>query len=63
MTLWNTLLVPADGHLRLPAVADGPRTTLANIRQRLQMMCGGTLEVAPREGGGTVARVTVPQQG
>ena len=43
------------------SVADDPSTTLANIRQRLQMMCGGTLEIAPREGGGTVAKVTIPQ--
>ena len=43
-------------------VADGPNTTLANIRQRLDMMCGGTLDIAPRDGGGTMVRVTVPRQ-
>ena len=43
-----------------PAVADDPHTTLANIRQRLEMMCGGTLDIAPREGGGTKVTVTIP---
>ncbi|MBR3317726.1 MAG: histidine kinase [Atopobiaceae bacterium] len=43
-----------------PAIADNPHTTLANIRQRLEMMCGGRLEFDPREGGGTVARITIP---
>ena len=46
-----------------PAIADDPHTTLANIRQRLEMMCGGTLEIAPRQGGGTVVRVTIPLRG
>ncbi len=45
-----------------PAVADEPHTTLANIRQRLQMMCDGTLDIAPREGGGAVVRVTIPRR-
>ena len=44
------------------ALANDPRATLANIRQRLEMMCGGTLEIAPREGGGAVVRVTIPEQ-
>ena len=44
------------------SVADDPRTTLANVRQRLQMMCGGSLEIAPREGGGSAVKVTVPKQ-
>ncbi len=42
-------------------VDDGsPHTTLRNIRQRLAMMCGGKLEILPREGGGTTVRVTIP---
>ena len=35
-------------------------TTLTNIRQRLEMMCGGKLTIAPRDGGGTVVTVTIP---
>ncbi len=37
-----------------------PHTAIKNIRQRLEMMCGGKLTITPREGGGTVVRVTIP---
>lgn len=33
---------------------------LTNIRQRLEMMCGGKLTIRPRKGGGTVVIVTIP---
>ncbi len=35
-------------------------TTLMNIRQRLEMMCGGKLTITPRDGGGTAVTVTIP---
>ena len=35
-------------------------TTLANIRQRLEMMCGGSLAILPRDGGGTVVTLSIP---
>ena len=38
---------PADGDCE-------PHIALANIRQRLEIMCGGKLTIRPREGGGTV---------
>ena len=37
-----------------------PHIALANIQQRLEIMCGGTLTVMPREGGGTVVKVILP---
>ena len=37
-----------------------PHTSLANIRQRLEMMCGGSLAIHPRDGGGTVVTITIP---
>ena len=37
-----------------------PHIALANIRQRLEMMCGGKLAIQPREGGGTAVKVTIP---
>ena len=45
-------------------VADNnePHIALNNIRNRLEMMCGGTLTVSPRDGGGTVVRVTIPMK-
>ena len=37
-----------------------PNTALSNIRQRLEMMCGGKIKIIPREDGGTVVTVTIP---
>ena len=37
-----------------------PHIALANMQQRLEIMCGGTLTVMPREGGGTVVKITLP---
>ncbi len=35
-------------------------TTLTNIRQRLEWMCGGKMTIGPRDGGGTAVTVTIP---
>ena len=43
-----------------PKSESKPHTTLKNIQQRLQMMCNGEMTIAPRDGGGTVVRVTIP---
>ncbi len=43
-----------------PADDDEPHIALANIRERLEMMCGGALTIAQRVGGGTVVTVRVP---
>ena len=43
-----------------PSDESKPHTTLNNIRQRLEMMCGGSMTIQPREGGGTVVKVTIP---
>ena len=40
---------------------DEPHIALKNIRERLEIMCNGTLEIAPRDVGGTVVTVFVPQ--
>lgn len=37
-----------------------PNTALANIQQRLEMMCGGKIEINLRAEGGTVVTVTIP---
>ena len=37
-----------------------PLAALANIQQRLEMMCGGKMTIMPRKGSGTVVKVTVP---
>ncbi len=43
-----------------PADDKEPHIALANIQQRLEMMCGGKLAIQPRAEGGTVVRVTIP---
>ena len=37
-----------------------PHTALANIKKRLEMMCGGKMTINPRAGGGTVVTVIIP---
>ena len=39
---------------------DEPHIALSNIRERLEMMCGGTLKIAPRDVGGMAVTVFVP---
>ena len=43
-----------------PSDESKPHTTLTNIRQRLEMMCGGSMTIQPRDGGGTVVKVMIP---
>ena len=43
-----------------PLDENKPHATLNNIRQRLEMMCGGRMTIRPREGGGTVVILTIP---
>jgi len=45
-----------------PSDEKTPHTTLENIRQRLEMMCHGKLEVTPRNGGGTTVTITIPDR-
>ena len=54
------ITVEDDGSGFDPADKSKPRTTLENIRLRLETMCGGMMEIAPREGGGTVVTLTIP---
>ena len=43
-----------------PADESKPHPTLKNIRQRLDGMCGGSMTITPRDGGGTVVTLTIP---
>ena len=44
------------------AKIDESHTALANIRQRLELMSGGKVEIASREAGGTMVTVTIPDR-
>ena len=43
-----------------PANDSEPHLALKNIRQRLELMCGGSLTITPNDGGGTTVTVTIP---
>ena len=56
------ITVEDDGPGMKPASEDSEaHIGLANVRERLELMCGGTLDVAPRSGGGTVVTVSIPR--
>ena len=56
----SEIIVEDDGPGFQSADNNEPHIALNNIRERLLMMCGGTLTVSPREGGGTAVKVTIP---
>ena len=43
-----------------PSSENIPQPTLSNIRQRLEMMCGGSLAIASEAGQGTVVTILLP---
>ena len=56
----SVIVVEDDGPGFDPAEQSEACTALTNIRQRLEWMCGGSLEIAPRDGGGTAVTVAIP---
>ena len=56
----SEIIVEDDGPGFDPVDDNEPHIALTNIRQRLKLMCGGKLTIMPREGGGTVVKVTLP---
>ena len=56
----SEIIVSDNGPGFEPADNDKPHIALANIRQRLELICGGEITILPREGGGTVVKLTIP---
>ena len=56
----SEITVMNTGRGFVPPDDSEPHIALNNIRQRLEITCGGTLTIAPKEGGGTVVTVTIP---
>ena len=56
----NEIIVEDDGPGYQPKDDNEPHIALNNIRQRLEMMCKGTLEISSGEQGGTVVKITIP---
>ena len=58
----NVITVEDNGPGFEAAAESETNTALTNIRQRLEWMCEGKLEITPRDGGGTVVTVTIPDR-
>lgn len=58
----SEIIVEDDGKGYAPTDDNEPHIALNNIRNRLEMMCKGNLEIKPREEGGTLVKVTIPNQ-
>lgn len=56
----SEFVVEDDGRGFTSADNSEPHIALANIKQRLAIMCGGKLTIRPRAGGGTVVTVVIP---
>ena len=57
----GSVIIVEDSGLGFSEKDNGePHVALNNIRQRLELMCHGSLEISPREKGGTSVKVTIP---
>ena len=56
----SEIIVEDDGSGFDPVADNEPHIALDNIRHRLELMCGGTLTIEMREGGGTLVKVSIP---
>ena len=58
----SEIIVEDNGHGFTLAAESEPHIALTNIRTRLELLCGGKLTVAPRQEGGTMVTVTIPER-
>ncbi len=56
----NKIIVEDNGPGFDPSDESRPHTTLTNIRQRLEMMCDGSMTILRRDEGGTAVIITIP---
>ena len=56
----SEIVVADNGRGFNPADDSEPHIALKNIKQRLEIMCGGSLTITPNDGGGTVVTVIIP---
>ena len=58
----SEIIVEDTGPGFTPADDNEPHIALANIRERLDMLCGGTLTIEPRAAGGTSVTLFIPNR-
>lgn len=56
------IIVSDNGPGCTPTDDTQPHIALDNIRERLELMCGGTLDIQPGAEGGTVVTITIPEK-
>ena len=56
----SEITVEDNGPGYVDADDNKPHIALANIKERLELMCGGTMSISKRERGGTVVRIIIP---
>ena len=56
----SEIVVRDNGRGFDPPDDDEPHIALKNIRERLEIMCRGSLVIEPADGGGTVVTITIP---
>ena len=59
---WISIIVEDNGPGFKPADENNPQIALKNIRERLELMCKGTLTIDSGEEGGTVVTIRIPGQ-
>lgn len=58
----SEIIVEDSGPGYDPAYDNEPHIALNSIRERLKTMCGGSLKITPRDGGGTIVTITIPDR-
>lgn len=58
----SEIVIADNGRGFQPADDSETHLALKNIQQRLESMCGGSLIITPKDGGGTVVTVTIPDR-
>ena len=56
----NEITVINDGAEFNPTNSEGDGVALKNVSERLALMCGGTLRLTPKDGGGTIVTLWIP---
>ena len=56
----SEIIIADNGRGFAPVDDSEPHIALKNIRQRLEMMCRGSLAITRADGGGTIVTVTIP---